>query len=148
MLKSDCGVFEGCGFDSPPPKGKISSGDTTLASPMLSNIRTLREVNEIDPCVLLFLQSLHRNWDDLNEIEISFGADLISKITHHLCNSQTLNLMQKNDCLVLSNNESEYVVVSMNDFESVRAFYVEGDVDRMFQDVDMDFVVLYLVATV
>ena len=115
---------------------------------MLSNIRTLLEVKDIDPCVLLFLQSIHRNWDDVDEIEIAFGADLMSRVTSHLCDSQTLDVMKKNDCLVLSNKQSEYVVVSMNDWESVRAFYVEGDVERMFQDANMDFVVLYLVATV
>jgi hypothetical protein len=91
---------------------------------------------------------MHDNWNDLDEIEIVFAKDIMGGLSDHICSKESLDILHKKDCLVLTNNNSEYIIVSMNENEKVNGFYLEGDVEDMIRDPEMEYVVMYLVATV
>ena len=116
--------------------------------PLQSNVRTLSKIKTIDHCVFTFLKHVHTNWKNIDETELMFARDMMSRISDDMCNREILDLFWKSDCLVLRNRDSEHIILSMNERESVRAFYLEGDVDVMIEDEDMDFVVMYLIAVV
>lgn len=122
--------------------------DTPGVCLMPSNVRTLLEIKEIHESVFVFLQNVHKRWNEIDEMEMFFAKDLMGRICDHICSKESLDLLKKKDCLVLTNNNSEYIIVSMNENEKVSGFYLEGDVEDMIRDPEMEYVVMYLVATV